>query len=122
MPKANAQPGIPKERQAHYDQLIATVPGLQRKGATMPYTSVNGHMFSYLSGSGILALRLPAAERDAFIARYSTTLHTAYGIVQKEYVTVPDDLLGDVAALQPWFAASYAYVSALKPKPTRRSR
>jgi len=47
-------------------------------------------------------------------------LHEAYGIVQKEYVTVPDDLLTDTAALAPHLAASFAYVSALKPKPTRR--
>lgn len=28
-----------------------------------------------------------------FLAKYQTTLYHAYGIVQKEYVTVPADLL-----------------------------
>ena len=29
-----------------YEKLVATNPKVQRKGATMPYTSVNGHMSS----------------------------------------------------------------------------
>jgi hypothetical protein len=120
--KSDATSRMPAERLEQYDRLIATQPGVERKGATIPYTSVNGHMFSYLSASGTLALRLPPAERADFLERYSTTLHEAYGIVQKEYVTVPDGLLADVAQLGPYFVASYAYVAALKPKPTRRAR
>jgi TfoX/Sxy family transcriptional regulator of competence genes len=110
------------ERLGHYDRLIATQPGVERKGATMPYTSVNGHMFSFLSESGTLALRLPPTERAAFLQRHATTLHEAHGTVMKEYVKVPEDLLGDTDRLSPYFAASYAYVAALKPKPTLRKR
>jgi hypothetical protein len=120
--KSDASSRIAAERLEQYDRLIATKPGVERKGATIPYTSVNGHMFSYLSAPGTLALRLPPAERADFLERYSTTLHEAYGIVQKEYVTVPDGLLADVGQLGPYFVASYAYVAALKPKPTRRAR
>jgi hypothetical protein len=40
-------------------------------------------------------LRLPAAEREAFLTRYDTTLNVAYGIVQKECVVVHDALLAD---------------------------
>jgi hypothetical protein len=57
-----------------YDRLIATQPDVQRKGATMPYTSHNGHMFSFLTPDGHLALRLPSSERDAFMASYRTGL------------------------------------------------
>jgi hypothetical protein len=53
-----------------YERLIATQPDLQRKGATMPYTSLNGHMFSFLTATEHLALRLPLPERDAFLAKY----------------------------------------------------
>jgi hypothetical protein len=41
-------------RLALYEKLVATVPGLERKGATMPYASVNGHMFSLLTREGTL--------------------------------------------------------------------
>ena len=45
----------------------------------MPYTSVNGHMFSFLTPDGSLALRLAAPDREAFIERYRTGLHEAHG-------------------------------------------
>ena len=75
---------IPSERLEHYDRLIATQPGVERKGATLPYTSVNGHMFSFLSDAGTLALRLPREDREAFLEQYGTTLHEAHGTVMKE--------------------------------------
>src|SRR5262245_42442244 len=43
---------------SRYEKLIATNPNVERKGATMPYTSLNGHMFSFLTKTGKLALRL----------------------------------------------------------------
>jgi len=113
---------LPPERLAAYDRVIATVQGVERKGAKIPYTSLNGHMFSYLSESGSLVLRLPAAERDAFLVRYGTTLHHAYGIVQKEYVDVPDALLDDTDEVARWFAAGHAHVAGLRPKPTTRRK
>ena len=120
MGKREAATRIPADRIEQYDRLIATQPGVERKGATVPYTSVNGHMFSFLSDTGTLALRLPAGDREAFLARYATKLHEAYGTVMKDWVSVPDALLADTGELAPHFAASYAYVLAQKPKPTRR--
>ena len=110
MAKAGTVPNMPAAVLEAYDRLIAWQDGVERKGATMPYTSVNGHMFSYLSGPGTLALRLPPVDREAFIERHQTTLHEAYGILQKEYVTVPDALLADTGQLRSYFRASYAYV------------
>jgi hypothetical protein len=101
---------------ALYDALIATKPGVDRKGDTVPYTSLNGHMFSALHKDGTVALRLPESERAAFLKKYRTTLASHYGVVQPEYVVVPDALLAKTSELKPFFAASYAYVAALKPK------
>ena len=53
-----------------YEKLVATNPKVERKGATVPYTSLNGHMFSYLSKEGKLALRLPPPEREEFLKKY----------------------------------------------------
>lgn len=85
----------------------------------MPYSSVNGHMFSFLSPAGILGLRLPEKAREEFIAAYGSKLCEQHGTVLKEYVEVPARLLSDTAALAPHLATSHAYVSALKPKPTK---
>jgi hypothetical protein len=107
---------------ALYEKLVATLPGVERKGDTIPYTSVNGHMFSNLMRTGRLALRLPEDVRAAFLTRYKTKLVTDYGIVRKEYVEVPEALLARTAELEPYFAQSFAYVSAMKPKPTRKTK
>jgi hypothetical protein len=105
-----------------YEKLVATLPGVDRKGDTIPYTSVNGHMFSNLTKAGKLALRLPEDVRTAFLAKYKTTLSEEYGIVRKEYVVVPDALLAKTAELAPYFANSYAWVKAMKPKPTTKKK
>jgi hypothetical protein len=55
----------PPEKIALYEKLVATNPKIERKGATVPYTSLNGNMFSYLSKAGKLALRLPTEPREA---------------------------------------------------------
>ena len=73
-------------------------------------------MFSRLDPSGKMALRLPAGEREEFLKKYKTTLFHAYGIVQKEYVTVPDALLNNTKELKKYFDISVRYVRALKPK------
>src|ERR1700722_4582679 len=111
---------VPPEKLQLYEKLVATNPKIERKGDTVPYTSLNGHMFSYLSKEGKLALRLPAKERDAFLKRYKAKLCEAYGRVQPEYVEVPDSLLASTRELKKFFDASYAYVGSLKPKPTTK--
>jgi len=108
----------PPDRLELYEKLIATNPSVKRKGATVPYTSLNGHMFSYLSKEGKLALRLPTEERETFLKKYKARLCQAYGVVQPEYVEVPDALLSSTRELKKFFDSSYAYVGSLKPKPT----
>lgn len=104
-----------------YQKLVATIPELALKGATTPYTSLNGNMYSYLGDNG-LALRLPTDARTVFLATYVTTLYVSHGVTQKEYVTVPDTLLEKTAELQQYFAASFEYAKTLRPKPTTKRK
>ncbi len=113
---------IPPETLEFYERLVAGV-GLQRKGDTLPYTALNGNMFSYLDKHGQLALRLPAEARAAFLAQYPAPPPVMpNGLPQPEYVTVPADLLADTPALAPFFAQSMAYARGLKPKPAASHR
>jgi len=121
--KAVANPGPDYQlKLASYERLIATIPDVERRGAANPYTSLNGHMFSYLHPAGAVALRLPPGLREAFLRKYRSTLFQAYGVVQKEYVTVPNDLLADTEQLRGYFRASYDYVRSMKPKPAAKKR
>jgi TfoX/Sxy family transcriptional regulator of competence genes len=110
------------DRVDFYDQLIATLPGIERKGDANPYTSLNGNMFTLLQGSRSLAIRLPEDKRDEFLKKYKTTLFEAYGTVMKEYVAVPDALLNNTKELQKYLQFSYEYAKTLKPKPTKKPK
>lgn len=113
---AKAKVEIPKDKLALYDKLIASNPEIERKGVTNPYTSFNGHMFTHLSKTGSMGLRLPKEEREAFLEKHHTTLYESYGAIMKEYVTVPDSLMENTEELKPYLNLSYAYVKSLKPK------
>jgi hypothetical protein len=103
-----------------YEKLVATNKKIERKGATMPYTSFNGHMFSFLDKNGALALRLPEEAKGEFIKKYKTKPFEAYGKPLKEYVLVPEKLLKDRKVLKPYFNKSFEYVKTLKPKTSKR--
>ncbi|MFZ0313434.1 MAG: hypothetical protein WAL85_12070 [Candidatus Korobacteraceae bacterium] len=112
---------IPGEKIELYDRLIATHPEIERKGATHPYTSLNGHMFTLLNPPGRLAIRLSETEREKFMKKYKTTLFEAYGAIMQEFVAVPDSLLPKTKELAKYLALSYEYVKTLKPKPTKKA-
>jgi TfoX/Sxy family transcriptional regulator of competence genes len=101
---------------ALYDKALASVAGVERKGDTVPYASHDGHMFTYLSKAGVVALRLPEKDREAFLKKYATRLCTQYGVVQKEYVEVPDTLLRNPKELAKYLKVGFSYVGELKPK------
>lgn len=117
---AKASTAVPEKTLALYDKLVATNPKVERKGATMPYTSLNGHMFSFLTKEGRLALRLPEQEREAFLKKFKTKLCEQHGKVLEEYVEVPPALLEKTPELTAYFELSYAYVRSLKPKLTKK--
>ena len=64
---------------ALYEKLVASNPSVPRKGDTMPYTSLNGNMFSLLVKDGRLILRLAPSDREAFIKKYKSKLPEMYG-------------------------------------------
>jgi hypothetical protein len=124
MPRSTAtskkKASAPSENVELYEKLVALFPNVERKGATMPYTAINGNMFSYLHPSGAMALRLPEDAREEFLKKYSSTLFQAYGVVQKDYVTVPGALLENTKELKKYFELGYRYAGKLKPKTSKK--
>jgi len=104
-----------------YEKVVSKIPDQKVKGAANKYTSLNGHMYSFLDKSnGELAIRLGKEEREEFLVKYNTQLSVQYNTVMKEYPIVPQDVLENTRTINRWFAKSFAYVSSLKPKPTKR--
>src|SRR5215471_8108880 len=112
----------PAEKIALYEKIVALFPEVERKGDNVPYTSHNGNMFSYLSKEGRMALRLPEKVRENFLKDHKAKLMENYGIIQKEYVEVPEKLLSDAKKMKKYFASSYEYVKSLMAKPTTKSK
>ena len=56
-----------KEKLALYDELVAKCPRFERKGKTGPYTSANGHMFSFLNKDGELGFRYSKEVQEKYI-------------------------------------------------------
>lgn len=86
------------------------------KGAKNPYTSRNGHMFSFLDKDGTMALRLSEEHTQEFRSQYESGDVTQYGATMRGYSSVPDDLLADTEALAVWFEKSWSWIGTLPPK------
>lgn len=107
---------------AIYEALVSALPDVDRKGQAMPYTALNGNMFSFLAPDGALAFRLPSAARTAFLERHPDAIVEQYGRVMKDYVAVPDPILEAAEECELLFAQSVAHARTLRPKATTRAK
>ncbi|GAB4246756.1 MAG: hypothetical protein Tsb0034_25780 [Ekhidna sp.] len=102
-----------------YDALLKSV-GLEKKGKNMPYTSMNGNMYSFVAKEGYVAIRLSEEEKEAFIKKYQAKPAISYGSVMHGYVEVPSELLEKTDELSSYMKMSYEFAKTLKPKQTKK--
>ncbi len=106
---------------AAFDTMIGGVKGVERKGAAMPYVSINGNMYAMVSKADVIGLRLNKDDFTKFVAENGPSpFEGTPGFISKEYVAIPAAMLGDAAALRKWFKLSHASAASLKPKKTTR--
>ncbi|MGH1364587.1 MAG: hypothetical protein ACRBF0_13585 [Calditrichia bacterium] len=103
-----------------YDELVAKVPGLERLGKTMPYTSANTYMFSLFNKAGEIGLRLSKEQQKEFIEKYDSGPYKSYGATMKDYVLVPESMLDDLDLLATYLQMSKDFVESLKPQPRKK--
>lgn len=106
----------PPDKLARYEALVASVDGVERKGAANPYTSRNGYMTSFIDKAGEVSLRLSKADQAEFIETYESRVPVQYGKNMPDFAVVPGALLDDLEALRPWFVRSWDFVGTLEPK------
>ncbi len=120
---AKAKPHAPDDKVALYEKLVATNPKVERKGAANPYTSHKGRMFSMLGKGGVMILRLPDGDREAFLKKYKThDSPVQFGTTMPEFVEVPGALLAKTSELKKYFDLSYAWLDSLSAKPTTKAK
>ena len=120
MPRGSEYPGDQKALERYTAVVDGSAADAEVKGAKNPYTSRNGHMFSFLDGDGVMALRLSDELQDEFLAQYDSGPVEQYGSVMRGYVSVPADLLANTAELSGWFDKSYEWIGTLEPKSTTK--
>ena len=104
----------PPSSLAAYHAVIRQVPAAECKGVTMPYTSRNGHMYSFLDAGGTMALALPPDRQAEFIATYDTHVVEQHGRTMKDFVSVPAHLLERTSELRAWLDISYERVAYVR--------
>lgn len=119
MPKGSDYPG-PADALGRYLTLVEASGNGEVKGAKNPYTSRNGHMFSFLDPEGGMALHLSDELEAEFRERYDSGPVEQYGRTMRGYSSVPADLLADTDALREWYDRAWEWIGTLKPKPTRK--
>lgn len=105
-----------------YGAMIDSIEGVQRKGKTMPYTSMNGNMYSFLSKEGQIALRLGKEDKKIFNDEINPDPMIQYGAVMRGYVTIPENMLASPDQLNHWFKRCHDNAMTLKPKPTKKPK
>ncbi|MBT8326350.1 MAG: hypothetical protein KJP21_01420 [Bacteroidia bacterium] len=105
-----------------YNSLISKLPEIERKGKANPYTSLNGHMFSFLDKEGKLGIRMSEDDKAAFENKYNSPPFIQYNAVMRGYVTVPQELLENTSELLPYIKKSIVFIKSLKPKPTSKKK
>ena len=116
---------VPADKLELYRKLLESTPGVaERANFGSAYTAVNGNMTSMISKHGVVGIRLPPAEREAFMAQYETELFRGDPAwpPAREFVAVPDALLGDTDALRPYLELAHRHALTLKPKKAARKR
>ena len=106
----------PADRLELYEALVASVEGVERKGAANPYTSRNGYMTSFIDKAGEVSLRLSKPAQAEFIEQYDTRVPVQYGKNMPDFAVAPDNLLERLGDLRPWFVRSWEFVGTLDPK------
>ncbi|MGX1929676.1 hypothetical protein [Flagellimonas sp. 2504JD4-2] len=99
-----------------YDEVVANNPNFERKGKTMPYTSSNGYMFSLVNKDNQLGIRLSKEDTVEFDKAFGAKSFKSYGATMREYVLIPESLLGDTETLGNYLQKGFEYVMSLPPK------
>lgn len=112
----------PPELVALFEKVILSLPDAQsRKMFGYPCAFVNGNMFAGLHQENML-LRLSEEDRNLLLSiKGAAPFEPMPGRAMKEYVTVPESMLGKPAELKKWLAKSYAYANSLPPKVRKKS-
>jgi hypothetical protein len=99
-----------------YENIIALCPRIERKGKTVPYTSANGHMFSFINKDNELGFKFSKEVQEKYLNKFDTSLFKSHNSIMKGYILIKDDMYNNTNLLVDLLNESYDYVMSLKSK------
>lgn len=104
-----------------YEELIENQPEIKRKGKRLPYTSMNGNMFSVISKEGKIGLRLSQERVEECIDLYGFTKYIKNDKVLEDFVQISEEFL-DNELLVELFNECCEHAKSLQAKPKTKKR
>lgn len=93
----------------------------RRKMFGYPCAFVNGNMFTGLHQEDLI-VRLAEEDRQRLVEKQGARIFSPMpGRPMKEYVSLPEDILGDAKELRGWIRRSLEYAAALPPKAAKKA-
>jgi len=105
-----------------FDRIVAQVPGLERKGKTMPYCSDNTYMFALFNKAGEVGFRLSKTDQLQFLEDFDSGPYLSYGATMKDYVRIPESMVQDEKSAAIYLEKAWKYVQGLPPKKDRKTK
>ena len=99
-----------------YSTILNDFSALELKGKTTPYTSLNGHMTSFLSKEGTLGLRLDNETREEILKNDEIKPMFQHGRPMKDFLEFSLDFMQNDDEIKEVFVKSVEYCERLKPK------
>ena len=107
---------MPRDPLRVYEEILSKCDRFERKGKTVPYTSANGHMFSFINKEGDLGIRFSKEVQSKYFEKYQTDFFKSHNSVMRGYIKITEEMLEDKKNLQELLNESYDYVSSLAKK------
>ncbi len=122
MPSGDPWRKAPDDLVARFHEAVAGIEGVEvRKMFGYPAAFVGGNLTAGLHQENVM-VRLPDAEREERLADGWSPFAPMPGRPMREYVALPPEVAGDVAALRHWVERAAAYVRTLPPKAPKKPK
>ena len=99
-----------------YDELVGKCDRFERKGKTVPYTSANGHMFSFINKANEIGVRFSKEVQEKYIQQFDSSLYHSHNAIMKGYVLIPETVLADDRLIIKLLNESYDFAMSLPVK------
>jgi TfoX/Sxy family transcriptional regulator of competence genes len=112
----------PADQVERFHEAVAGIEGVEvRKMFGYPAAFIGGNLTAGLYQESVM-VRLPEGERQDRLADGWLPFEPMPGRPMREYLTLPLDVAGDVAAMRRWVERAAAFVRTLPPKAPKKPK